>query len=279
MALYKAHEKYGPVIRFAPNLISFNSASSLRTIYGHTPLSRSLQKSQFYSAFPAVKGVHNTHNAISKAEHGRKRRVLSAAFSDAALKSVEDLVLGNINVFSSKVNDAVKRGAGVDMGDLFSWLTFDVMGELCFGKSFGMLTEETTRFVTDLISQAAHNHYIVCSLRVYIFAHRPLLIIGKQNGNYLPLVTLKLSKVLFPTISRDRWRFIEHSRACANERMSLGRGYKKDFFYYLLDAKDPETGESFETKELWGEANVLMIAGLFPPATCHIINTPILVLT
>jgi len=47
--------------------------------------------------------------------------------------------------------------------------------------------------------------------------------------------------------------------------MSLGRGYKKDFFYYLLDAKDPETGEGFETKELWGEANVLMIAGLFPP--------------
>ncbi|PUU77174.1 cytochrome P450 [Tuber borchii] len=247
LALYRAHEKYGPVIRFAPNLISFNSASSLKTIYGHTPLSRSLQKSQFYSAFPAVKGVHNTHNAISKAEHGRKRRVLSAAFSDTALKSVEDLVLNNINVFSGKVNDAVKRGVGVDMGDLFSWLTFDVMGELCFGKSFGMLTEETTRFVTDLISQAAHNHYI--------------------NGNYLPLVTLKLSKVLFPTISRDRWRFIQHSRACANERMSLGRGYKKDFFYYLLDAKDPETGEGFETKELWGEANVLMIAGSDTTAT------------
>ncbi|RPA99485.1 cytochrome P450 [Choiromyces venosus 120613-1] len=247
LALYKAHEKYGPVIRFAPNLISFNSASSLKAIYGHSPLSRSLQKSQFYSAFPAVKGVYNTHNAISKVEHGRKRRVLSAAFSDAALKSVEDLVLSNINVFSSKVNDAFKQGVGVDMGDLFSWLTFDVMGELCFGKSFAMLTEEKTRFVTDLISQAAHNHYI--------------------NGNYLPLTTLKLSKVLFPTISRDRWRFIEHSRACANERMSLGRGYKKDFFYYLLDAKDPETGEGFETKELWGEANVLMIAGSDTTAT------------
>lgn len=164
LALYRAHEKYGPVVRFAPNLISFNSASSLKAIYGHSPLSRSLQKSEFYKAFPAVKGVHNTHNAISKVEHGRKRRVLSAAFSEAAMKSVEDLVLNNINIFLQNIRESLAgAGKAVDMGDMFSWLTFDVMGELCFGKSFGMLTEEGTRFVTDLISQAAHNHYIVCS--------------------------------------------------------------------------------------------------------------------
>lgn len=36
---------------------------------------------------------------------------------------------------------------------------------------------------------------------------------------------------------------------------------KRDFFHYLLDAVDPETGKGFETVELWGEANVLMIAG------------------
>ena len=33
------------------------------------------------------------------------------------------------------------------------------------------------------------------------------------------------------------------------------------FFYYLLDAKDPETGVGFSTTELWGESNVLLIAG------------------
>lgn len=80
------------------------------------------------------------------------------------MKSVEDLVLNNINIFLQNIQESLAgAGKAVDMGEMFSWLTFDVMGELCFGKSFGMLTEEGTRFVTDLISQAAHNHYIVCS--------------------------------------------------------------------------------------------------------------------
>lgn len=47
--------------------------------------------------------------------------------------------------------------------------------------------------------------------------------------------------------------------------MKLGADYKKDFFHYLLDAKDPETGKGFETAELWGEANVLMIALVLQP--------------
>lgn len=76
-----------------------------------------------------------------------------------------------------------------------------------------------------------------------------------------------LGRFLFPTIARDRWRFIEHSRECANQRMKLDHGAKKDFFYYLLNAKDPETGKGFSTKELWGEANVLMIAGSDTTAT------------
>lgn len=75
---------------------------------------------------------------------------------------MEDLVLGNIEIFANEVESrSVQQKKGIDMGDMFSWLTFDVMGELCFGKSFGMLRDETTRFVTHLIAQAAHSHYIV----------------------------------------------------------------------------------------------------------------------
>ena len=36
---------------------------------------------------------------------------------------------------------------------------------------------------------------------------------------------------------------------------------RKDFFYYLLNARDPETGKGFTTPELWGESNLLIIAG------------------
>ncbi|KAA8913662.1 cytochrome P450 [Sphaerosporella brunnea] len=245
LELYKAHEKYGPIVRVAPNMLSFNSATALKSIYGHSSIARCIQKGQFYTAFPAVPGVHNTHNAISKMEHGFKRRVLSVAFSEAALKGMEGMILNAVDTMLEGIRrDGAK---GVDMADRFSWLTFDIMGELCFGKTFGMLTEQSQRFVSDLIGKATHNHYIC--------------------GNYLPIRHLGLGRFLFPTIARDRWRFIEHSRACANERMEMAHAAKKDFFYYLLNAKDPETGRGFSTKELWGEANVLMIAGSDTTAT------------
>ena len=147
------------MVRVAPNMLSFNSASALKSIYGHSNVSRHIQKGQFYTAYPAVKGVHNTHNAISKLEHGFKRRVLSVAFSEAALKSMEGAVMDAVD----KLLDGIRRdGAkGIDVGERFSWFTFDVMGDLCFGKTFGMLTDQSQRFVTDLIGKATHNHYIV----------------------------------------------------------------------------------------------------------------------
>lgn len=66
----------------------------------------------------------------------------------------------------------------------------------------------------------------------------------------------------------------------AQERASLGKDAKKDFFYYLLNARDPETGKGLATQELWGEANVLMIAGSDTTSTSlsaamfHLVRNP-----
>ena len=53
-----------------------------------------------------------------------------------------------------------------------------------------------------------------------------------------------------------------YSKAQALERTKVGADSdRKDFFYYLLNAKDPETGKGFTIPELWGESNLLIIAG------------------
>jgi cytochrome P450 len=52
------------------------------------------------------------------------------------------------------------------------------------------------------------------------------------------------------------------SKSQALERMKLGDDSdRKDFFHYLLAARDPETGAGFSTPELWGESNTLIVAG------------------
>jgi hypothetical protein len=173
LEFHRCHEKYGPVFRFGPNSLSFNTASALKTIYGHKS---NVQKSKFYSVFPPTKDTFNTHSSIDKASHSRKRRVLSHAFSDTAIKSMEKYILGNIRTFALalgskptlKFTGAGEKGKGKggwgkaqNMADWCNYLTFDVMGDLCFGKAFEMLEREENRHVIDLIGSAAHMHLIV----------------------------------------------------------------------------------------------------------------------
>lgn len=152
-------------MRVAPNFVSVNSAQGLHDIYGH---GKRLRKADFYNAFPAIKGVYNTHNVIDKVVHGRKRRVLSQALSDNALKEMEDVILLHVRqlcaVMAGETEEktaAAANGMVFNVGDLFSYLTYDVMGELCFGKSFDMLISGARRQMVNLVDEAAHRHYVV----------------------------------------------------------------------------------------------------------------------
>jgi cytochrome P450 len=74
--------------------------------------------------------------------------------------------------------------------------------------------------------------------------------------------TLGLNKVLFRKIYNMRMKYMAYSKAQAGERSKIGlETDRKDFFYYLLNARDPETGKGFSPQELWGESNLLIIAG------------------
>ncbi|KAL2813391.1 cytochrome P450 [Aspergillus granulosus] len=248
--IYQLHQRYGPHVRLAPNFVSVNTVEGMHKIYGH---GNRFRKADFYNAFPAIAGVYNTHNAIDKFVHGRKRRVLSQAFSDHALKGMEDVMLLHVRQLCSILGrdrpgsqpTNAKDGSTFNMANWFGYLTYDVMGELCFGKSFDMLIDGAKRRMVHLVDRAAYRHY-VCGL-------------------WMPLHRWHLDQIFIRRLTNDRWKFIMESRQEANqrakERTAIGQDAKKDFFYYLLNARDPETGKGLATQELWGEANVLMIAG------------------
>ncbi|KFX96737.1 hypothetical protein V490_03168 [Pseudogymnoascus sp. VKM F-3557] len=246
LSLYLMHEKYGPFVRYGPNALSTNTATALHSIYG---FHSSVQKGNFYTAFPANKHAYNTHSSIDKAQHSRKRRVLSHAFSDGAVKAMERYILQNVRAFtdglgaSSKVVGEERKGWGLgqNMADWCNYLTFDVMGDLCFGKAFGMLEKEDNRFAIELIGNAAHRH-LIC-------------------GTMPLLHEYHLDHVLFPHLAAGRQRYMAYSKSQSVERMKNPDVDRKDFFYYLLKAKDPETGASFALPELWAESNLLIIAG------------------
>lgn len=95
------------------------------------------------------------------------------------------------------------------------------------------------------------------------------------------LNTLSLDRFLFPNIAAGRARYMAYSRAQLTERTKLGdETDRRDFFYHLLKARDPETGLGFSTPELWGESNLLIIAGSDTTSTAlaatlfYLVRTP-----
>lgn len=76
--------------------------------------------------------------AANGEQHRRLRRLLSHAFSDRALKAQETIVADYIDLF---INQLRKRSGvePVDMVMWFNFLTFDIIGDLAFGESFGLL--------------------------------------------------------------------------------------------------------------------------------------------
>jgi hypothetical protein len=81
---------------------------------------------------------------------------------------MERYILANIRSFCDALgavsaNTSENKGwtIGRNMADWCNYLTFDIMGDLCFGKAFGMLERPDNRFAIELLGNAAHRHLIV----------------------------------------------------------------------------------------------------------------------
>jgi hypothetical protein len=97
--------------------------------------------------------------------------VLSHAFSDNAIKGLERYILANVRTacrLLGEKRDGDARAEEKDgwneawnVADWCNWMVFDIMGDLVFGKAFGMLESSRNRFAVDLVGNAAHRHLIV----------------------------------------------------------------------------------------------------------------------
>ncbi|KAI0418819.1 isotrichodermin C-15 hydroxylase [Xylaria grammica] len=242
LEFWRNHERYGKIVRFGPNSLSFNSNGALKDIYG---FKANVRKAAFYDAF--AHPVPNTHNTRDKHVHARKRRVLSQAFSDSAMKEMERYILANVRSFCEQIglgasNDHKGWTVPKNMADWCNYLAMDILGDLSFGKAFHMLEQPDNRYALELVSLATTRHLICGTMRL--------------------VEKLSLDKVLFRKIATGRAKYMAYSKAQLTERTKLGDDTdRRDFFYHLLKARDPETGQGFAMPELWGESNLLIIAG------------------
>ncbi|KAJ4303772.1 hypothetical protein N0V90_002673 [Kalmusia sp. IMI 367209] len=128
------HERYGDVVRVSPNELSFSKVESWNEIYGHANKGRKpFLKSNFYDngKYPHVVTARDPE------EHRKQRRALSHAFSAQALRDQESVVQEYVNMFIDGLEKWGTGTQGLNIVEAFNWVTFDIIGELAFGESFG----------------------------------------------------------------------------------------------------------------------------------------------
>lgn len=135
--LLDLHNKYGPIVRTAPNDLSFNTAASWRDIYGLHHGHKPFVKSGFYDGGVFADQAHSIVSERDPAVHGQMRKFLSHAFSEKSLRSQEPLISEVIDEFVTQLGARASNETGVNIVEWYNLTTFDIIGSLAFGESFG----------------------------------------------------------------------------------------------------------------------------------------------
>lgn len=240
------HEQYGPVVRTAPNEISFAEPTAWETIYG--------QRQSGYAIFQKnYDTFHQDQNDLAKslftagdADHLRMRKVLAHAFSERSLHEQEPIIQAHIDKLIQNLHHHIGHGSQIfNLVDWFNYVAFDIVADLSFGEPFDTLNQSEYRPWLKILSKAWKVVTFVSALKsisssgpIFSFVI-PESLIRKQLDNYNMIL--------------DRVR----------ERTEIERD-RPDFISYIVKHN---TGKSMTNTEIVSNASVLIAAGTETVAT------------
>ncbi|KAM7196881.1 Cytochrome P450 [Naviculisporaceae sp. PSN 640] len=145
--LTELHGRYGNFVRLSPYDVSITLPEAVTIVQeAGTPCSKP-------SSYDLHKPKVSLQSMRDKIQHGQRRRVWSQGFGDKAVRGYEV----RIRPYQDKLVNALRESDGKPM-NVVKWSKFygfDVMGDLAWGKSFGMLDRGKSHDVVDLLDLAA----------------------------------------------------------------------------------------------------------------------------
>jgi cytochrome P450 len=150
----------GPIVRISPNALSFNTTSALSTIYGSR--SANVQKGEWYKTFDVAAGSYSSFTEIDREFHAAKRRWMTPGFSTESLTANESRVVDIIEAFCETVKpNGNDWGPKWNASEMSTYLGFDIMGALVFGRDFRTVQEERNRDLANSVLPASMLMYWV----------------------------------------------------------------------------------------------------------------------
>lgn len=188
------HQQYGPVVRIAPNEISYTSADAIKQIYTGTGREGGFPKAKLYSLLSHF-GELNMVSSITSTDHTWRRKANAAGWTQTYIlkkEATDGHIWMNVGKFSDFITregliDGQTPGRSVDLARISAYYALDVVTVHIFGQTLGTHC---------LYSPSQHKDVI---------QHRQIIAdmqdVRNERGANIYLVTdLKLPLVLFETV-------------------------------------------------------------------------------
>lgn len=177
---------------------------------------------------------------MDKKLHKIKRRMISKALSEHKMRQFEPVMLEHIRVFLQQLLRASHTDESINMSDRCKRLGTDIIARFGFGYHLNLQTNDQNAFVIPGLTGASYKN------NVYIQA---------------PMVKYFGLQFFFPKLYALRMKYFLLLKQMVKDRLAEGKVAKEDLLSYLMDTKDPETGQKIRLGELVSEATFFFPAG------------------
>jgi cytochrome P450 len=212
----KLHARYGEVVRVAPNELSFANPAAWDDIYSNADgaNSEAFKRSEIWHG-NLEPGPSSVLTTIDFKAHGRIRRFMDPAFSEKAALQQEPIMQDYVNILLNKLRDR-SSSSGETTVNIVEWINFtlfDIIGDLCFGESFGCLEKCKYEPWMDQMAASIKLNYLSINIRHFPIINSMLQPLArflippemmKQHKDYRDRATAKLDRRLNSPTAADR---------------------------------------------------------------------------
>ncbi|RYP75443.1 hypothetical protein DL771_002328 [Monosporascus sp. 5C6A] len=254
--LWQLFQIYGSTVRPAPNLVVFCDPQADKAIYGNKS---NVQRSEFYAALKRKDNENMPLNIVDRDQHAARRKLLNQAFTEKSLRAASMFVIRHVDRFNelilSEHGGEKDWTASIDLGKKFDGLVFDILGDLCFGKSFGLQEpgDNPMKVIPHTIAEYMRFYYPLC--------RSPLLSLInwlKPRGLY------EVLDYIAPPLVHEYNKFVHDTTTCRialqkEQAQKSEEERRQDMFYFLYEAH--VALPTYNENDLRADSSLLIIAG------------------
>ncbi|KAF2662135.1 benzoate 4-monooxygenase cytochrome-like protein P450 [Lophiostoma macrostomum CBS 122681] len=243
--LHDFHLQYGPVVRIAPNELSYIDAQAWKDIYGPRHSHAAIEKNRIWVKQEEAE-AHRTIVSVDEATHFRNRRALQGAFTEHAVTQHEIILQSIIGLMMQRFGERTSAGQDrteVDIVEWLNFLAFDISGELTFGESF------------DCVNNGRAHPWVEISCSF----GKGLALMASVNF-FSPLD--KLLRYAMPGHVQKKMEYhIELAKQKGLQRLAMGHQEGKQDYVGSILQYNEEKGEKIPKEEILENMSVIIFAG------------------